>query len=286
MVTFNQIISSQLSTIDSLEFANPPTDSELEYLVYNEIRMMSDFFDTHHINRLVDIEKRLAVQYDDLLMMQPRYQSENIHYADYEQRRSVYQIFVYNKRFYDNKGEPITTQPLDFNRGAILVMDRRGNLFLSHKQRNMIHHSTFFDGGPVAYACMLEIRGGELIREVPWSGHYTPKLSNQAQFHAKLQLNVTQPITIDSMAIFINELFSKSIFSDQAARSNETSLENKKSYYNPIFYKFKNMRFNKIDHLMDSLSIYKNNIKPGIDINKPFDIDKKKLNFLKNLIIK
>lgn len=198
MITLNQVPS-----INFPEFKKPPTDSESEQLICNEIRMMNEFFQMSNIDRLIDVEQRVTLHYDDLLPMQPQYQSEKISYADYVQRKSEYQIFIYEGRFYDCKGKPITTSSLDFDKGGILVMDHRGNLFLTHKERGVIHHSTFLDGGFVAYACILELIDGELNEEKPWSGHYAPKSSNQAQFHHRINLDFTQPISPNSMTIFL-----------------------------------------------------------------------------------
>lgn len=182
-----------------------PSNVEIEALVCNEISMVNKYLFENKINALVDPEKRLALEYNKQLTMRSRYLGEKISYADFGQRME-YQIFAYDGKLFSRYLSSIDTPPLDFNQGAIMVMDTRGNLFLSYKKRNEIHHSTFFAGGPVAYACMLEIKDGVIVKEEPWSGHYAPQTLNQSQFHERLKQNFTKSFPTDSTAIFLSTL--------------------------------------------------------------------------------
>lgn len=164
-----------------------PSSSELKYLLFNEQEEMNRFFAERKINCVTDIDKRLSLHYPSLLTMLGNYRGEQIHYADFEERCHSLQVFTYQRKLYRcNDRSPVNTRALDFNQGGLLVMDPIGNLFLTHKQRNQIHHSSLLAAGPVAYACMLEVRDGVILKEEPWSGHYMPKSIHQAQFHDRL----------------------------------------------------------------------------------------------------
>jgi hypothetical protein len=194
--------SIQTKPINNL-IATSPSDSEMEKLIYKEISMMNDFLQINKLQQLVNIEARLEIKYNRLLNMQNRYRGEQICYASYMKRFEEYQIFSFAGNLYNANGRPITTRSLNFDEGAILVMDQMGNLFLSHKKRDEIHHSTFLAGGRVAYACMLEVINGQIITEEPWSGHYTPSSLHQEQFNDRLNRNFTKKINDGFIAIFL-----------------------------------------------------------------------------------
>jgi hypothetical protein len=123
--------------------------------------------------------------------MNARYTGESIYYAGHLDRVSRYQVFAYEGKLYDCHGEAINTGKLNFDSGAMLVMDKSGHLFLTHKKRGEFHHSTFLAGQEVAYACMLEVQDGKIVQEEVWSGHYSPDDEQQAQFHDRLQQDFT-----------------------------------------------------------------------------------------------
>ena len=66
--------------------------------------------------------------------------------------------------------------------GEMIVMDGLGNLFIQPKSRGSVHHSSFFSGGPVAYAGMLEVNEGEITKCINHSGHYLPTALEQESF--------------------------------------------------------------------------------------------------------
>lgn len=197
----SSIARSQESILSSLKQV---ADWEPIELAYNEIRIMNDHFSKNGINKIVDVQKRLDINYPNLLKMDSRYNGENINYAGYLDRISNYQIFAFEGKLYDSQGTPVNTGALNFDRGAIMVMDSHGNLFLTHKKRGEIHHSTFLASAPVAYACMLEVRNGEIIQEESWSGHYLPNSLTQLQFHDRLRRDFIQTFDSKLKCIFLS----------------------------------------------------------------------------------
>jgi hypothetical protein len=178
-------------------------DWEPEQWVRNEIIMMNNFLSHKKERKIVDDAQRLGISYNKLLPMNSRYTGESIYYAGPIDRMEAYQIFTYEGKLYDKFGLPLNTKPLDFNSGAILVMTEEGVLFLSHKDRGIVHHSTFIASLPVAYACMLEVQDGNIIREEVWSGHYEPTEEHQAQFHDRLHRNCSISIPKEQMIFFL-----------------------------------------------------------------------------------
>ncbi len=186
---------------------------EPEMLVYEEIDMINKFFENNQIKKVINVQERVNLQYDQKLEMAPRYIGEDIQYASFCDRCSQYQIFVYEGKLYNSKGELVNTDALNFNSGAILVMDLRGNLFLSHKKRGEIHHSTFLAGAPVSYACMLEVKEGVIVEEVIWSVHYLHNSITQRQFHYRLKKNFAESYQQDLTAIFLTHTSSSNFLS-------------------------------------------------------------------------
>ena len=169
---------------------------EPENLVEKEICMMNDFFSDIGVNKIVEDKKRLELQYDNLLPMQSRYVGEDIYYGGYLDRITDYQIFCYEGKLYDSDGNPINSEPLNHDTGAFLVMNQQGALFfLPNKIRGKIQHSTFLAAGPTSYACILEVKDGEIVKEEPYSGHYEPTRLEQWQFHDRLESDFT--VTFD-----------------------------------------------------------------------------------------
>lgn len=176
---------------------------EPEEWVRNEIMIMNNFLARIGARQIIDDQQRIGLRYDLILPMRSHYRDEDIYYSNTIDRLNKYQVFPYNGKLYDSKGEPINTKPMDFNTGAILVMTREGALFLSHKERGVIHHSTLLASAEVAYACMLEVSNGEIIREEVWSGHYEPTQKHQAQFHDRLNKNCCLEIPQNLTAVFL-----------------------------------------------------------------------------------
>lgn len=138
---------------------------ESEEWMRKEIMVMNDFLARTGAGRIVNTQQRLSLKYDLVLPMRSVYRNEDIHYSNPEERQEELLVFPYNGKLYDSSGKAITTTPLDFDTGAILVMSTEGVLFLSHKKRGVIHHSTLLAASQVAYACMLEVREGEIVSE-------------------------------------------------------------------------------------------------------------------------
>lgn len=171
--------------------------------VRNEMSMLNQFFIQNGIKKFVDDKKRSALRYELIKPMQSHYRNEDIYYSTPIARLDHFQVFTYNGKLYDCHGAPVTTQPLNFNTGAILVMTQEGTLFLSHKERGSVHHSTMLAAAPVAYACMLEVQDGKIIQEEVWSGHYAPDLGQQAQFHDRLNRVFYHDIPIHLVPILL-----------------------------------------------------------------------------------
>jgi|GEM_PF-6207144 len=171
--------------------------------VGNEIMMMNDFFAGQNQKKIVDDKQRFAILYDKTLRMKSWYVGEDIYYGSLVDRVTKYQVFPYEGRLYDTEGKLINTKPLSFDSGAILVMSKEGSLFLAHKERGVVHHSTLMASIPVAYACMLEVIAGKITKEV-WSGHYEPTKEHQIQFHDRLNKKFFIDIPKDQMALMLS----------------------------------------------------------------------------------
>ena len=139
---------------------------------------------------VVNIQARKQLSYPFPLRMISRYIDEKIHYDTYIDRVYEHQIFIYNEMLYHMNGNPVSTKPLDFNNGAILIMTTNGCIFMSHKERGKIHHSTFLAGMDVSYACMVEVTKGKIIEHAGWSGHYKPTSKDRSQFESRLKLDL------------------------------------------------------------------------------------------------
>ena len=187
------------------KIATQVSDWEPDEWVRNEIMIMNDFLARTGARQIVDDQQRIGLQYDLILPMQSRYRSEDIYYANPVDRLYKQQVFPYNGKLYDCNGNPINTKPLNFNTGSILVMTKEGALFLSHKERGVVHHSTLLASADVAYACMLEVSDGEIVSEEPWSGHYEPTQAHQAQFHDRLNKNYCLEIPQDLTVVFLTK---------------------------------------------------------------------------------
>ncbi len=188
---------------------------ESEQLVYNEMLMMNQFFMSNDIKKVINPQERLKIEYYQQCLMNSGYEGEQIYYAGYYDRIRKFQIFTYEGRLYHSNGHPITSGVLSLDRGAMLIMDTRGNLFLTNKQRDKFHHSTFLAAGSLAYACMLEIEGGKIIQERRWSGHYTPESIHQKNFHDRLKKEFTKSYPQTLIPIFIKALEPKNKISEE-----------------------------------------------------------------------
>lgn len=78
---------------------------------------------------------------------------------------------------------------VNFDAGAMIVMDKFGNLFFERKKRNEIHHSSLIDGEPVAYAGMFTCREDDktsftrrIDLELKYSGHYPCNEKHKQQY--------------------------------------------------------------------------------------------------------
>lgn len=80
------------------------------------------------------------------------------------------QVFLINRKFYhyDERKELVLYNSqqaiLDGFTGDIIVMDQQGNIFIHPKEMGFIHHSSFFSQKPIAFAAMVRIRNGEMMR--------------------------------------------------------------------------------------------------------------------------
>lgn len=171
--------------------------------IRNEIIMLNRFLMKNGIKKIVDDQKRVELRYELIHPMQSDYKGEDIYYSSPLARLDLFQVFTYDGKLYDCHGAPVNTRTLDFDTGAILVMTQDGTLFLSHKERGSIHHSTLLAAAPVAYACMLEVLNGRIMKEKVWSGHYVPTLEQQAQFHDRLQRGFYHDIPNHLVPIFL-----------------------------------------------------------------------------------
>ncbi len=211
------MISAQVNNNGYVESSASPKQFlgwEEEDFVRREIQTLNDFFYKNDINRIVDSHRRLDLTFHSLLPMQPDYRGEKINYADYLDRSTLYQVFAYEGKLYDMNGHPINTKPLDFDTGAMLIMTQRGVLFLSHKIRGQIHHSTFVGGEPVAYACMLEIRDGGMTKESSWSGHYQPGEEQAEQFSRRIRDNFCITYSKELTPIFLEGIWGQNPFKE------------------------------------------------------------------------
>lgn len=188
------------------KIATLTSEWESEEWIRNEIIMLNEFLIHNGIKKIVDDKKRMDLQYDLTKPMQSHYRNEDIYYSTPLTRIKQYQVFTYEGMLYDCHGTPVNTKPLNFETGAILVMTQEGTLFLAHKERGMIHHSTLLASAPVAYACMLEVSEGRIIKEAAWSGHYEPTIEQQAQFHDRLNKNCFHEIPNNLVPIFLSTM--------------------------------------------------------------------------------
>jgi hypothetical protein len=112
-----------------------------------------------------------------VLRMKAIYTGEDIHYMTRDELCKT-QVFWWNFRVYDVSGKLFTTaQKITIDKrgradGTMIVMDSKGNLFAHQKRRGVIQHSSFFQGGPLAFAGMWEVKYGRIKRVVCTSGHY------------------------------------------------------------------------------------------------------------------
>src|ERR1700749_1963255 len=104
---------------------------EQEMWIRNEIIITNKFLVNIGKNEIVDDKQRMELRYKSILKMDSFYNKEIISYSTHLDRIDNYQIFTYNGKLYDSKGNPINTESLEFSTGAILVMTEEGSLFLS-----------------------------------------------------------------------------------------------------------------------------------------------------------
>lgn len=127
-----------------------------------------------------------------LKRMNDRYSREKIKYFTKRGLEDI-QVYVINGLIY-NKDLQLYNSSVelkaDAGGGEMIVMDRLGNLFIAPKVRGIYHHSSFFSGGPVAFAGLCYIKEGRIENLVRYSGHYSPEEKEENSFSE--QLNTTQ----------------------------------------------------------------------------------------------
>ena len=105
-------------------------------------------------------------------------------YLNAEQRQQYLVEFKNGKLYW--RGQPLDTTNASDGGTFPFAMDAYGRIFAGHSQE-VIHHSSFFSGGPVAAVGRMRVRNGTLELLTDTSGHYMPPLDYTNQVLAELK---------------------------------------------------------------------------------------------------
>ncbi len=110
--------------------------------------------------------------------MKSVYVGETVNYFDRQDLERI-QIVCIDNRWYNKQGLYSSSITLDEEHGTgdmIVVHPYQHTVFVHHKVRGRVHHSSFFGGQPVLFAGLAFFQNGLLEKCVAWSGHYgTPR---------------------------------------------------------------------------------------------------------------
>ncbi|WNG17046.1 hypothetical protein [Cystobacter fuscus] len=105
--------------------------------------------------------------------------------------RARHEVFVQNGRLH-TYGQNGSLQPMDTT-GAVnpmdrhlFVMDGKGGVYAG-SSTDVMHHSAFMAGNPVAAAGTLKVTQGQLHEMSDTSGHYAPPRDYGQQFHKEMR---------------------------------------------------------------------------------------------------
>jgi hypothetical protein len=89
-----------------------------------------------------------------------------------------YKVTIQNGKLYGASDDLFDTSKAstwDGNKRAILIIDEKGDMYVSNYQKAMeFHHSSLGQGNPVAMAGEIEVTNGKLNYMSNRSGHYHP----------------------------------------------------------------------------------------------------------------
>lgn len=143
-------------------------------------------------NEIVKENKYFKVEFTErnfaLKSMNENYTYESVSYFTKTGLEDI-QVYPINGTIYNNDFNLYNSSTkLNENTGdgEMIVMDTLGNMFIAPKDRGILHHSSFFSGGPVAFAGLCDIENGKIKKLVVYSGHYSPTEKEKYAFLLQL----------------------------------------------------------------------------------------------------